>query len=267
MAFAAGATNPLRDDDVARYEADGYLLLRKLFDEEETQLLQQIARADRRLQENVSDRVDASGQSMKLRVVGELSDDDIFSAIVRSRRVADTAERLLGEEVYHWHYKVIQKDAREGGAWEWHQDYGYWYNDACLKPTLLSCSIAIDRATRENGCLQVLRGSHHCGRVDHQQTGKQTGADPRRVAVMQEHFPLEYVELEPGDALFFHGNLMHRSDANRSEQPRWSLICCYNTRSNSPFTESRHPFYTPLERWADERVAELGRAQLAALRE
>src|SRR5688572_5928381 len=45
-----------------------------------------------------------------------------------------------------------------GGAWEWHQDYGYWYGNGCLWPNMLSVIIAIDPNTRENGCFQLLKG-------------------------------------------------------------------------------------------------------------
>ena len=55
---------------------------------------------------------------------------------------------------------MILKDARTGGAWAWHQDYGYWYQNGVLFPDLVSVMTAVDRSTRENGCLQVLRGSH-----------------------------------------------------------------------------------------------------------
>jgi hypothetical protein len=66
---------------------------------------------------------------------------------------------------------------------------------------------------------------------------------------------LVYCEMEPGDALFFHGNLLHRSDQNKSDASRWSLICCYNTRHNDPYlTDSRHPNYSPLEKWSEDRV-------------
>ena len=58
--------------------------------------------------------------------------------------------------------------------------------------------------------------------------------------------PLVRSNAQPGDGLFFHGNLLHRSDRNTSDDPRWSLICCYNTKMNNPYKESRHPSYTPL---------------------
>jgi ectoine hydroxylase-related dioxygenase (phytanoyl-CoA dioxygenase family) len=153
---------------------------------------------------------------------------------------------------------MMLKEPKVGGAWEWHQDYGYWYNNGCLFPDMGSCLIAVDRATKANGCLQVIPGSHKMGRIEHGQTGGQTGADLQRVEMALERLSLVYCELDPGDAIFFHGNLLHRSDQNTSDHPRWSLICCYNTRHNDPFiTDGRHPNYSPLEIWSDEKVNEI----------
>ena len=58
----------------------------------------------------------------------------------------------------------------------------------------------------------------------------------------------------PGDALFFHANLLHRSDQNRSESDRWALVCCYNARSNDPYRDGRHPRYTPLARVSGDAI-------------
>lgn len=248
------------DADLATFHRDGYLIARGLLTADETDLLSRIARADRELADSAYGRKDATGLPVTLAVRNDLS-DDVYSAIARSRRVVETMERLLGGEVYHYHHKLILKEPRVGGAWEWHQDYGYWYHNGCLLPDMGSCLIAIDRATRENGCLQVLRGSHHIGRIDHGQTGDQTGADLERVDIALQRFELVHVELEPGDAVFFHANLLHRSDQNRSDHPRWALICCYNTKRNDPYKESRHPRYSPMEKWDDKRVLEVGRVQ------
>ena len=74
---------------------------------------------------------------------------------------AQACEQILGGEVYHYHSKMILKDAKVGGAWTWHQDYGYWYQNGVLFPDLISVFIAVDPCTKENGCLQVIEGSHH----------------------------------------------------------------------------------------------------------
>jgi len=248
------------DSDLRRFLDDGFVIARGLLNAEETRLLGDIARADNELAASTYGRKDATGLPVTLALRNELS-DDVYSAIARSRRVVTTMETLLDGEVYHYHHKLILKEPRVGGAWEWHQDYGYWYHNGCLLPDMGSCLIAIDRATQENGCLQVLRGSHKIGRIDHGKTGDQTGADLERVNVALQRFALVYAALEPGDAIFFHANLLHRSDQNRSEHPRWALICCYNTRRNDPYKESRHPRYSPLETLGDEQVLEFARRQ------
>ena len=165
--------------------------------------------------------------------------DDLYGMFSRNRRIVDRVEELLTDEPYHYHSKMIMKEARTGGAWAWHQDYGYWYDNGVLFPNLCSVFVAVDPATRANGCLQVLRGSHHMGRIEHLKTGDQTGADPERVAAAAERLELVHVEMSPGDALFFHANLLHRSDQNRSENDRWALVCCYNARGNSPYKDGQ----------------------------
>ena len=235
------------------FERDGYVIVKNLLNPTESQWLSKIARADKDVAENAYGREDTEGAVVTLDVRNELR-DDYYSAIARSRRIVDRMSAFLHDEVYHYHHKLILKQPRVGGAWEWHQDYGYWYENGCLAPDMASCLIAIDPATRANGCLQVLRASHRWGRIDHAQTGGQTGADMERVAVAQARLELVHVELPPGSAVFFHSNLLHRSDQNRSDDPRWALICCYNTKSNSPYKPGRHPQYIPLEIGEDEQV-------------
>ena len=104
----------------------------------------------------------------------------------------------------------------------------------------------------------MIEGSHRCGRIDHVLTGDQAGADRERVDEILKRMPLVYVEMEPGDALFFHCNLLHRSDQNRVEHPRWSMICCYNAARNDPYKESHHPRYTPLKVVPDAAIREVG---------
>jgi ectoine hydroxylase-related dioxygenase (phytanoyl-CoA dioxygenase family) len=123
--------------------------------------------------------------------------------VARCESIVDSAEKLLGGEVYLYHSKMIMKDARVGGAWAWHQDYGYWYQNGVLFPLLCSAFIAVDPAAKENGCLQVIRGSHALGRVDHAHTGDQASADRERVDEALKRLELIYVEMDPGDTLFF----------------------------------------------------------------
>ena len=241
--------------ELARYHADGYLLVPGLFDREEMQALLAYAKNDEALVAGASGRKDATGQVTKLTLWNHAG-DDLYGMFSRSPRIVDRMEQILGGEVYHYHTKMMLKEPFVGGAWEWHQDYGYWYNNGCLYPLLASCLIAVDKATRKNGCLQVIQGSHLMGRVEHGKSGDQTGADLEMVNAAVERLPLEYIEANPGDALFFHCNLLHRSDQNTSPDPRWSLICCYNAARNNPFKESRHPRYSPLAKVSGTAIKE-----------
>jgi len=240
-------------DELATYRQQGYLIVPRLFDEVEMQRLLAYAKGDQALLAGATGRKDATGQITKLTLWNQAG-DDLYGMFSRSPRIVDRMEQLLGGEVYHYHTKMMLKEPRVGGAWEWHQDYGYWYHNGCLYPLLASCLIAVDRATRENGCLQVLAGSQQMGRIEHGKTGDQTGADMEIVSAALERLPLVYLEAEPGDAIFFDCNLLHRSDQNTSPNPRWSLICCYNAARNNPYKESRHPRYSPLAKVSDDAI-------------
>lgn len=252
-------------DAVESFHRDGYVVVPALLDTHETDLLRNIARADRDIQQDRSSRADGEGGAVELVVRNDVPDDSIYGAIVRDEQIVRRMEQLLDGEVYHYHHKMILKEPRIGGAWAWHQDYGYWYDNGCLLPLMASCMIAVDRATKENGCLQVLKGSHQMGRMNHGPVGEQTGADPERVDAAVERFERVYAELDPGDAIFFHCNLLHRSDQNKSGHPRWAFICCYNAARNDPYKESRHPRYSPLEVWPHDRILQVGRQQWSSL--
>ena len=250
-------TGPLSELQIDSFNQDGYLVMRGLLDVEETELTLKAARQDEAMRINAMEVIDTKGRATNLSLWNHPG-DDIYGAICRSRRVVDSMEQLLGDEVYHYHSKLSAKEPKVGGAWEWHQDYGYWYQNGCLFPDLASVFIALDPATRENGCLQLLKGSHRMGRVDHGRFGSQSGADPERVDAAMQRLEKVYCVMAPGDAVFFHGNTLHCSDANLSDKPRWGLICCYNTRHNNPYKESHHPSYTPLNKVDDSAIKAIG---------
>lgn len=247
----------MTEECVRQYHEDGFVLIPGLFSSQEVDCLGSTARHDQAMDRAASSMDDGSGNDVRLALWNHPG-SGVYGMFARCRRVVDRVESLLGGEVYHYHSKMILKDAKIGGAWAWHQDYGYWYQNGVLFPDLCSVMVAVDPATRENGCLQVLKGSHKMGRVNHILTGDQAGADMERVREAEKRLEKIYVEMNPGDALFFHANLLHASDANHSDQARWALICCYNAASNDPYKDSHHPRYTPLQKVEDSEVLRVG---------
>ena len=244
-------------EEAERFREDGMLLKRGYFDAEEIALLRRAIGKDDSLQANMVEIPDPEWVKTEL-VVWNHPGDDLFGAVARCARIVEAMESMLGGEVYHYHSKLIAKQPRTGGGFRWHQDFGYWYENGILFPDLASVMIAVDRMTEENGCLQVLKGSHRLGRVTHIDVGGQKSADPERVEEARKVLEHVHCELEPGDCLFAHCNTLHASAPNESDKPRTALLCCYNAARNNPFRAHHHASYTPIEMLPDEAVKERG---------
>ena len=248
----------LQSHDIEAYHKDGFVFERDLFSPEEIDLLGETARNDHAMDKAASSMDDGEGNDVRLSLWNHPG-NGIYGMIARSQRIVDRVEQLLEDEAYHYHSKMILKDAKVGGAWAWHQDYGYWYQNGLLFPNLCSVMIAVDEATEENGCLQVLKGSHKMGRINHILSGDQAGADMEPVEEAKNRLEVVQCTMSAGDALFFHPNTLHCSAANLSDKARWALICCYNAKSNDPYKESHHPSYTKLDKVTDDQVLIVGR--------
>ncbi len=169
----------LTQADRQAYAADGFVIKRHYFSPPEIELLYRVA-TDDSVRRHAFDLNDQTGRKTKL-TLWFTPGDDTFGLMSRSERMVAGVAQLLGaaDGVCHFHSKIMQKEPKVGGAWEWHQDYGYWYKNGFLYPeAMLLVMVALTEATRENGCLQVLRGSHRMGRFEHTFVGEQQGADP-----------------------------------------------------------------------------------------
>ena len=241
------------DESVAAFHRDGYLHVGGLFTPMEVQAMLAAVEGGERVAGSTSASKDAEGRASRLALWFDLG-DDIWAAASTCPRVVNSMRILLGEEIAFFHGKVMLKEAHTGGAWEWHQDYGYWYDQGFAFPRLMSVFVALDPATRENGCLQVLKGSHRLGRLDHGRVGSQTGADPSRIAEIEALFERVHCVMAPGDALFFHCNLLHSSAPNDSDNDRRSFIMCYNALANPQFAEQKTSEQRPCPVGPDDAI-------------
>ncbi|KAK3088538.1 hypothetical protein FSP39_020279, partial [Pinctada imbricata] len=237
------------------FDEHGYIMVRNLLDAEELQKVKQVLEDNDEIIKNAFGVADGTGRESKMALWSHPG-SDVTGMVARCNKVAETCEKLLDGEVYHYHTKLMMKNANEGGSHLWHQDYGYWYKNGCLYPDMMTVFISIDRCSKENGCLQILRGSQKCGRIEHVMVAGQTGADLDRVKEIEKVCPLEHVEMEPGDALFFHCNLLHTSTGNFSPFRRWAFLCAYNKASNNPVIVHHHPQYTPLVKMPNNSIRE-----------
>lgn len=223
------------------YARDGYILRRGLLSGREVDAFRAHARGELESERRagaVIAKGDGSGNATLLRMWTSAG-DDLYGLLARDERLVFLARQLIGKPVYLYSHKMTMKQPREGGAWEWHQDFGYWHDYGCLAPDMMSIYVALDRATPENGCLQVLSGTHRLGRLTHRRENDQTVVEREHIDAALQRFELVHVSMEPGDAIAFDCNLLHRSDANRTDTFRWGYIASYNAVDNVPFKRVR----------------------------
>ena len=252
MGIVAGVSD-ITNEDLLAFAMHGFVVKRDFFAPEEMATLLHAFNVDAAIRNRAYGVDDGQGGATEI-ALWNTPGDDSFGAIARGERLVRSAETLLGGEVYHYHSKITMKRPATGGTWVWHQDYGYWYQNGCLRPDMLTVAVPLTPNNTANGCLTVLQGSHLMGRIDHGYVGKQTGADPERVAVAEQHLPLIAFEAEPGDVMFFHCNTLHTSAPNRSDVERNLLLVAYNTRANDPYREHHHPRYTPIDVLPDSEI-------------
>jgi hypothetical protein len=178
-----------------------------------------------------------------------------YFAIAKNHNIPELITNQSFEKILSWHTEYIHQYGRL-----------YTSNELCEKASgsILDFTFFVIvflvflplnfQSFKENGCLQVIKRSHKLGRVNHGFSGEQVGADMVMVNHALETLEHVYVDLQPGDALFFHSNLLHRSEANLSDHPRWSIISCYNSLSNHAFNDPSTSWREPVKIVADEAM-------------
>ncbi|MBT3346232.1 MAG: phytanoyl-CoA dioxygenase family protein [Gemmatimonadetes bacterium] len=222
----------LTQDQIDQYHTDGYLILEDVIDQAEVEQILAIWRADPRLARETKENANFDGdEGLHTRLVYRPAlGPDAYSALAQSQRIVGPLEQIYSSPIDHYYSLNMRKDPNTGG-WAWHQDYGYHYKEF-FYPDFVSVMVALDPATRDNGCLRVVRGSSRLGRLEHTGLGSQLAADPQRVELALEQMEEVHCELSPGSALIFHGNALHASNANHSQTGRWSMVYAYVPSTN-----------------------------------
>ncbi len=217
--------------ELEHYDTYGFVIMRGFLTPDQAQTIKKIAESDDNMLQNAYEKEDASGLKSKVTLWYDPG-EDVFGRLSCSQRLLQEMGAFLGGKAEFFHAKLMQKQPKQGGSWEWHQDYGYWYDDGFISDAMASCYVALDPARRDNGCLSVIPKSHKYGRIRHSNIGEQVGADLERVNYLKKELGQIYCEMEAGDALYFHANLLHSSAANLSDYSRWGLISSFFREDN-----------------------------------
>lgn len=235
----------LTAEQLARFERDGYVSGVRLLDES------QVARLREELHELTSPDHPANDLFYEFHS-NESADQSrvLFHALGAWRIAAGfhdllwnpaftmAASQLLGGAVRFWHDQLFCKPAQHGGVVAWHQDYSYWTRTRPLAH--LTCWIALDDATRDNGCLQYVPGSHRWPLLP--VTGLAGDMDAIQTVLNEEQraaFQPVAIELKRGEASFHHPLMVHGSYENRTEGPRRAAVL--NVFRDGAYSASNEP--------------------------
>lgn len=233
----------LTDDQWLQYTRDGYLRLGKLLEGEALTSLQQriddimLGKADvdydqmlMQLDSDTGDYADAKAQSkghkgatLNYRKIQQLEYDPVFLRYIQLPIFNEICARTYGGHVPVGVFRsmFMNKPANKGTRLPWHQDR--WAH--LDRDPLITVWTALDPATIENGCVEVIPGSHKFG-VLNPSHGSGFLTDELAAANCPEDKRV-YLELEPGEVVLLHNWLMHGSDRNHSAQSRRALSVCY----------------------------------------
>lgn len=163
-----------------------------------------------------------------------------FHDVLWNPRFLVAASQLLGNKpVRFWHDQLFAKPPKKGGVVAWHQDYSYWTR---TKPIAhLTCWCGLDDATKENGCLQYIAGSHQWGLLPKPViAGELEGIKEFLNEEQRKQFenPLP-AEVKAGEAIFHHSLTLHGSGENKSNRPRRAFVI--NVFADGVISDSDEP--------------------------
>jgi ectoine hydroxylase-related dioxygenase (phytanoyl-CoA dioxygenase family) len=153
--------------------------------------------------------------------------DDLFRAHLCQPEITAMAAQLLGTDTIRvWHDQIQYKPPIVGSATDWHQDHPAW---PILEPAdLISCWVALDDATLENGCMRMVPGSHKWGAHRGLRSGEgfAPGYDAEQIPSGAEVRAVP-CEVKAGHGMFHHCLTWHGSPPNPSPRPRRAIAVHY----------------------------------------
>jgi ectoine hydroxylase-related dioxygenase (phytanoyl-CoA dioxygenase family) len=226
-------------EQIAHYQEHGFLIIENFLDSRE--LEQWRATTDDAVAKRLEASKNASGWGLDTNSLTNQGDSDSYYAQVFTQciKLADTHEGMrelmfdarLGEVagtlagvdgIRIWHDQALIKPPY-GNATAWHLDNPYW---SFSSKNSISIWMALDDATRENGCMYYLPGTHKTARYDNVGIG-QNQRDLFKVYPEWASIQSVCGACPAGSAVFHNGLTAHGAGANMTAGQRRAMTCAY----------------------------------------
>lgn len=218
----AKMTIKISDEQMKQYKELGYIIFNNLFTDAEMDKVRTIidgfdAESEAILRQKEKDFISSAGQINFTSGLNFRSPE--LQQFAADQRFVDITTTILGPDIKLYWDQSVYKRPEASKDFPWHQDNGYVPTEP---EQYVTCWIALDDATVENGCIWVQPGTHHKGFVPHIKT------DLGYICYYGDIEGIP-VELKKGSIVAFNSLLFHRSTPNRSKtQTRKAYITQYS---------------------------------------
>lgn len=203
-------TGHLTSDQVAAFHRDGIVFpIRVMSEVEAANALRQLEALEAQEGGKLST---ATNQKIHILVPS-------FTDLVRHPAILDATESILGPNILCWGSGFFAKNPNDAKYISWHQDSTYW---DLSSSDVLTAWLALTPSTPENGCLQVIPGSHLLDQMPHRDTFAAGNLLSRgqEIAVAVDRSKALDVVLRPGEMSLHHVRIFHGSEPNRGRDRR-----------------------------------------------
>jgi ectoine hydroxylase-related dioxygenase (phytanoyl-CoA dioxygenase family) len=220
----------LAEEQVEAFHRDGFLTGVQVLDDHQVEALRtelaglmETSHPSQELFHEYHSNESSNPDTILFHALGAWRTGPAFHDVLWSPAFLVAASQLLDGPVRFWHDQLFCKPAHHGGVVAWHQDYSYWTRTQPMAH--LTCWIALDDSTRDNGCLYYVPGSHKWNLLPI--TGL-AGDMNEIMTVLDEEQKQAFrpvpVELKRGQCSFHHPLTVHGSYENRSDRPRRATL-------------------------------------------
>jgi phytanoyl-CoA hydroxylase len=250
MSTTSGVSVSFSDEELSFFQRDGYLVVRKLIPADYIETMKRIAQRDVAAHQGdieyeaelnypgAPPSLEAEGGRTARRLRQAVSRDPVFLRLLKEPFLLIRLQQLLGPHVVMplaHHNCIMTKQPRFSSDTGWHQDTRYW---GFQTGELVNTWIALGPETLQNGCLQVLPGTHTS-----RASAELLDADLFLRTDLEVNRKLlntaRPVELQPGDTLFFHARCFHAATRNYSSETKQSVVFTFRSLDNPPIPGSR----------------------------
>ena len=232
-----------------RYEKDGFFCRPRVFSPQEIEGLREATESVHARVLNAADELDSSGVEQidnqkfqevlgstikwewrdDLRAIRSMEPvhhlDDRLAALVNDPRAWGPCADIIDQTRLSLFSDKMNVKRPGGAPFPWHQEGPYWAYGAEDLENVVTLIIYLDDAHEDNGCLWVIPGTHRYGALESLKDRGTLGRLYTDVDRLEEKpFP---IALPAGSIAWFHRDIVHGSQTNRSSEDRRAFLLAY----------------------------------------